>query len=493
MNDDWLVPFPVVVPLLGAAIGILAHRFRAAQRVVSLTVLASTTVVSIVLVAQTDDDGYAVTQASGWVAPMGITLVVDRFSAVMLLMASAMLLLALVYAIGERGVEADHEAFHPAYLVLAAGIGASFVTGDLFNLFVAFEMMLAASYVLVSMGGRPEQIRAGMTYVVMSLVASTFFITALAMTYGSTGTVNMADLAVRVPDLSNGMQSGLALLLLIVFGMKAAIFPLFFWLPDSYPAAPAPIMALFAGLLTKVGIYAIVRTQTLIFPDVGQQGGLILVVAGLTMLVGVFGALAQDDLKRTMSFHIIAQIGYLLLGLGLFSVAGLAGLVFYVIQTILVKTNMFLVVDLMHRRGGTSRLSGLGGMATSAPALAVAFAVPALSLAGLPPSSGFAGKFSLLDAGIQSEEWAIVAVALVVGLLTLVSMTKVWAGAFWGASPVDASEPRRATPLMVVATTAVVGLSVAYVAFAGPIYDFSQRAAEQLLEPAGYVEAVLGR
>jgi multicomponent Na+:H+ antiporter subunit D len=498
VSADWLVPYAVVVPLVGAALCILAHRIRWIQRLVSLAVLSSALAVAITLLVRSDRDGYVVTQASGWDAPIGITLAVDRLSALLLTLAVSMLLVALVYAIGERGVEADHDAFHPAYLVLAAGISASFVTGDLFNLFVAFEMMLAASYVLIALGGRPEQIRAGMTYVVMSLVASTLFITALAMVYASTGTVNMADLARRVPELSNGMQTGLALLLLIVFGMKAAIFPLFFWLPDSYPAAPAPIMALFAGLLTKVGIYAIVRTQTLIFPDVGRQGALLLVLAGLTMMIGVLGALAQDDLRRTMSFHVIGQIGYLLLGLGLFSVAGIAGVVFYIVQTILVKTNMFLAVDLVGRRGGSNRLSELGGLARTAPALAFAFALPALSLAGLPPSSGFAGKFSLIGAGVDARQWAIVVVALVAGALTLLSMTKVWAGAFWGDRPATATDaagtdaPPAIGVLTAGATGVVVALSIAYVVFAGPIYDFSQRAAEQLLDPVGYVRAVLG-
>ena len=248
----------------------------------------------------------------------------------MLVVSSLVLLSVLVYAIGQGAEESRYAAFNPVYLVLAAGVSASFVTGDLFNLFVAFEMMLVASYVLLTLGGRPGQVRSGMSYVVISLVASTFFITALALIYAATGTVNMAELSERIPELSSGVRTGFSLLLILVFGIKAGLFPLFFWLPDSYPTAPGAITAVFAGLLTKVGVYAIIRSQTLLFPPDAQQGTFLLVLAGFTMVVGVLGALAQDDLRRMLSFHIVSHIGYMIFGLALFTLAGIAGAVFYV-------------------------------------------------------------------------------------------------------------------------------------------------------------------
>ena len=495
---ETLVPLPIVIPLFAAALTVVLGRWRLAQRVLSLAALSSVVGVSIALLVKADDQAIVTMDAGGWPAPLGITLVVDRLAAVLLVTSSTMLLVVLVYAIGQRDVEGRHAAFHPIYLVLASGVSASFITGDMFNLFVAFEMMLAASYVLLTLGGRPDQVRSGMTYVVISLVASSLFITALALLYAATGTVNMADLATRLPEVAGGVRVGFSLLLILVFGIKAGLFPLFFWLPDSYPTAPGPVTAIFAGLLTKVGVYAIIRTQTLLFSFDAQQGTMLLVVGGLTMLAGVLGALAQDDLRRALSFHIVGQIGYMIFGLGLFTIAGVTAVVFYIVQTILVKTNLFLVAGLVDRHAGSSRLSRVGGLARSAPLIAVCFAVPALSLAGLPPSSGFAGKFALVDAGIAAEQWAIVAVALVVSLLTLFSMTKLWSGIFWGEAPVappatGAPDLRgRRSGLMVAATSITVALSIAYVIFAGPIYELAQRAGEDLMNPAVYVDAVLG-
>ncbi|HEY3484155.1 MAG TPA: proton-conducting transporter membrane subunit, partial [Ilumatobacteraceae bacterium] len=306
---SWLVPLPIVLPLVGAALSILVGRWRTAQRAIGVVVLGTLVVASIALLVDVDTNGTLVAEAGGWPAPMGITLVADRFAAVLLLVAEVTLLAVLLYAIGEPGAERHHVGFQSAYLVLAAGVAASFLTGDLFNLFVAFEMMLTASYVLLTLGGRHEQVRSGMTYIVISLVASSLFVTALALLYSATGTVNMADLATRLDQLPTGVRTTFAVLLLVVFGIKAAIFPLFFWLPDSYPIAPSPITAVFAGLLTKVGVYAIIRTQLLLFTDDSRPATLLLVVAAATMVVGVLGAIAQDDLRRILSFTIVSQIG----------------------------------------------------------------------------------------------------------------------------------------------------------------------------------------
>jgi len=495
MNNA-LVPLPIVLPLLAAALTVIAGRSRVAQRVITLATLAGVVGVSIALFVQVDDESVLTMDAGGWAAPLGITYVVDRLAAVMLVTSSSMLLVVMLYAIGQRGAESRHVGFSPIYLVLASGVSASFITGDMFNLFVAFEMMLAASYVLLTLGGRPDQIRAGMTYVVISLAFSALFITALALLYSATGTVNMADLAERMPQLSGGVQAGFSLLLLLVFGIKAGLFPLMFWLPDSYPTAPSAVTAIFAGLLTKVGVYAIIRTQTLLFPPESQQGTTLLLIGGFTMVVGVLGALAQDDLKRVLSFHIVGQIGYMIFGLGLFTVAGVTAVVFYIVQTILVKTNLFLVAGLIDRHAGSDRISRVGGIVRSAPLIAAFYAVPALSLAGLPPSSGFAGKFALIDAGVKAEQWPIVAAALLVSLLTLFSMTKIWAGVFWGEPEVEPTVHEGRTgagpPLMVGATAITVVLSIAYVVFAGPLYEFAERAGNDLMDPSVYIDAVLG-
>ena len=493
-----LLVLPILLPLLGAAVSILAGRSRTVQRVISVAVLSTVIVLSIVLLVKVDQDGIVAVQAGGWPAPLGITLVADRFSALMLCVASVMLLAVLVYAIGQPGAERNHVGFQSVYLVLAAGVAASFLTGDLFNLFVAFEMMLTSSYVLMTLGGRADQVRTGMTYVVISLVASTLFLTSLALIYMATGTVNMADLSVKLGELPTGLQSAFAVLLLVVFGIKAALFPLFFWLPDAYPTAPSPVTAVFAGLLTKVGVYAIVRTQTLLFPLDARPVTLILVAAGLTMVVGVLGAIAQSDVKRILSFNIVSHIGFMVMGLGLFTVTGLAAAVFYTVHHIVAKTSMFLTGGLIEHVGGSGRLSRLGGMVRTAPVVAVLFLVPALSLAGIPPLSGFIAKLALVEAGTEDTRYVLVGVAILVSLLTLFSMIKIWSGVFWSPATERPENPPHAVgrlggPVLMVAPTALLVALGLGIALAGaPLYRYSVRAAADLLDPALYVNTVLG-
>jgi multicomponent Na+:H+ antiporter subunit D len=494
----WLVPLPVVLPLLGAAVSILVGRKKRAQRVVGIAVLTALVAVSVALLVDVDRNGTIVARAGGWPAPMGITLVADRFAAILLVVAEVTLLAVLVYAVGEPGAERNHVGFQSAYLVLAAGVAASFLTGDLFNLFVAFEMMLTASYVLLTLGGRAEQVRSGMTYIVISLIASTLFVTALALLYSATGTVNMADLAQRLGELPTGVRTTFAVLLLVVFGIKAAVFPLFFWLPDSYPTAPSPITAIFAGLLTKVGVYAIVRTQLLLFSEDTRPATLLLVISGATMIVGVLGAIAQDDIRRILSFTIISQIGYMVMGLAFSTLAGVAAVVFSMLHHIIVKTALFLIGGLVDHGNGSSRLSRIGGLVRTAPFLAAMFLLAALGLAGIPPLSGFISKFALIDAGIADGQYAIVAVSLVASLLTLFSMIRIWMGAFWS-PPEEDPAPRRAVGrsggplLMVVPTAALVACSLAVAAAAGPLYALSERAARDLLDRDGYITQVLTR
>lgn len=494
-----VVPFlPIVVPLAAAALSMALGAWSRLQRLLGVSALTGTVAISLYLLAQVADGGVIAAEFGAWGAPVGITLVIDTFSAIMLSVSSIMLLAVLVYAIGSPRTHDTALFFHPVYLVLAAGVSASFTTGDLFNLFVAFEMTLVASYVLITLGGTRAQIRHGMTYVVISLLASTLFITGVALVYAATGTVNMADLAVKLTEIDSGLRGALGVLFLVVFGIKAAIFPLFFWLPDAYPTAAAPITAIFAGLLTKVGVYAIIRSQTLLFAG-EDRSTLLLVVASLTMLVGVLGAIAQNDVKRILSFHIISQIGYMIFGLGLFTVAGLAATVFYVVHHILIKTTLFLVAGLIEERTGTGQLRRLGGMMHTAPVLAVLFLLPALSLAGIPPLSGFVAKLILIQSGMAAGAYLTVAVALGVSILTLFSMTKIWAGVFWGSPdeptpvPVARQGPRLRSPRLMMASTAtLVVASLVFVVAASPLYGLAENAAQALMDPTVYVGEVLG-
>lgn len=492
-----LLALPVVVPLLGAALSILLGRSKAAQRVVALSSLTAVTAVSAAVLVEVDRHGPLALPIGGWSAPMGITLVADRLSAMLLLVASVVLLAVAVFAIGQPGAERNHVGFQSTYLVLAAGVAASFLTADLFNLFVAFEMMLMSSYVLITLGGRLDQVRAGMTYVVISLLASTLFLLALGFTFAATGTVDFVDLAAEIALLPDGLRRGLSVLLLVVFGIKAGLFPLFFWLPDAYPTAPAPVTAVFAGLLTKVGVYAIIRTQTMLFPQ-DIPIGLLSVLAGCTMVIGVLGAIAQGDVRRILSFQIISHIGSMIMGLAFFTVAGLAGAIFYLVHHIVAKTGLFLVAGLIEHVGGSSRLTRLGGLVRTHPGLAALFAVPALSLAGMPPFSGFVAKFALVDAGVAGGHYAMVAVSLVAAALTLYSLAKVWSGVFWSPAVESALNdgPRppvgrvQAPWLMVAPTVLLVALSLAIAVGAAPLFRFSERAAAGLLAVGPYIEAV---
>ena len=502
-----LVPLPVVLPLLAAGMSILLARWQRVQRLMSVLTLAAVVVTASVLLHLADSDGTSVVQLGGWAAPAGISLVADRLSSLLLVVSSSVLLAVLLYAIGQGasdGRRSTLAVFHPCYLVLAAGISMAFLTGDLFNLFVAFEVMLVASYVLLTLDGGKEQVRAGMTYVVVSLLASVLLVTVIGLVYAATGTVNMADAAIRLADLPDGVRLALGLTLLVVFGIKAAIFPLFSWLPDSYPTAPSPVTAVFAGLLTKVGVYAIIRTQTLFFPGDDVIGAVLLVLAILTMVVGILGALVQDDLKRLLSFTIVSHIGYMLLGLGLYSVAGLAGAILYTVHHIVVQTTLFLVAGLMERREGTSSLAKSGGLQHVAPLLGVLYLLPALSLAGIPPLSGFLAKLGLLQAGLEDGgalAASAVGAAVLTSLLTLYAMGRVWSSVFWGkvaeVVPDDDTEDtvvvgtERTPRLMVGAASLAVAGGLAITVIAGPLYGLCARAAEDLVDRSTYVDAVL--
>lgn len=522
MNN--LLPLPVLLPLIGAGVCLVLGRSARAQRWVSVLVLSAVVAVAAVLVVAADRDGPVVISLGGWPEPLGITLVADRLSAIMLLISSIVTLSVLVYSLGQGIADASRDTplsvFYPTFLVLSAGVANAFLAGDLFNLFVGFEILLAASYVLLTLGGTAERVRAGTTYVVVSLISSMLFLIAITSVYAAVGTVNLAQLSGRLAALPSGVSLTLQLLLLTVFGIKAAVFPLSAWLPDSYPTAPAPVTAVFAGLLTKVGVYAIIRTQTLLFPG-RPLYGLLMWTALATMVIGILGAIAQSDIKRMLSFTLVSHIGYMIFGIGVGSLAGYGGAIFYVVHHITIQTTLFLVAGLIERRGGSASLESLGGLAKVAPVLGVLFFVPAMNLAGIPPFSGFLGKVGLLEAGVSRGGFValvLVTGAVVTSLLTLYAMAKVWNRAFWRAAPdrVEAArgEDRRArvatsvveeedgfsvpedAPValpkaMVASTAALVAFGLALTIFAGPLYGYAQRAAGDLLERTPYVEAVL--
>jgi len=498
MNPTLLI-WPVLIPLLTGIVTLLASKPGRVQRTLSVLGAGLLLLAGLALLRSVSQHGIHVLFVGGWPAPYGITLVADLFSSLMVVVTGLVALAGALYSVVT--IDRPREAFgyHSLYHLLLMGVCGAFLTGDLFNLYVWFEVMLMASFVLMALGSERGQMEGAIKYVTLNLVSSALFLAALGLLYGLTGTLNMADLAVKLSGPAaapyTGLITVLAMLLLIAFGIKAAAFPLFFWLPASYHTPPPAVSAIFAGLLTKVGVYALIRVFTLIFVhDVGFTHSLIVLVAGLTMVTGVLGAVAQDEFRRVLSFHIVSQIGYMLLGLGLFTPLALGGAVFYILHHIVVKTNLFLIGGVVERLGGTPRLKDLGGLYQSQVGLALLFLIPALSLAGLPPLSGFFAKLGILQAALAGQDYLSAGVALAVGLLTLYSMLKLWREAFWKPAPPTAAPPLppgRWQPALLpiallAAVTVVIGLG------AGPVFALALQAGAQLMEPAGYIQAVLG-
>ncbi|RJN32707.1 Na+/H+ antiporter subunit D [Nesterenkonia natronophila] len=509
------VPLTVLIPFFGAAFAFAFYRNQGTQKAITIGALIITVILEIVLLSEVWHGGTHAVQLAGWPAPFGISMVIDRFAALMLVVSSIITLAVLLYAVGQGAAEERNDSgpvsiFYPTYLILVAGVSNAFLAGDLFNLYVGFEIFLTASYVLLTLGGGEARIRAGVTYVVVSILSSMLFLITIGLMYAATGTVNLADLAVKLAELDSGTQLMLHVMLLVAFGIKAAVFPLAFWLPDSYPTAPAPVTAVFAGLLTKVGIYAMIRTETLLFP--GERiNTVLMIVAALTMIVGILGALAQADIKRMLSFTLISHIGYLVFGLALSSVIGMAGTIYYVAHHITIQTTLFLVTGLIERRAGTANVDRLGGLARISPVLAVLFFLPAMNLAGIPPFSGFVGKLGIMQGGIAENTWitwTLVSASVLTTLLTLLAVSRIWARGFWRKAE-DVENPerillqksqvharaanKRLLPSAMVAPTALlVALSLAFTVFAGPLMNFSRAAAQDMYERTPYLEAVLG-
>ena len=523
-----LTPLPVLIPTLAAAATLFAGRRPRLQRTIALLALTAVVAVCAALLHLADRDGTIAVHVGGWgqsapgMGPLGITIVVDRLSAMMLLVSAIVLLAVVFYAIGQGIRDGDEHQpvsiFLPTYLVLSAGVCTAFLAGDLFNLFVGFEVLLAASFVLLTIGASTERVRAGIAYVMVSMVSSLIFLIGIALIYAATGTLNMAELSVRLGEVPAGTRAAMFAVLMVAFGIKAAVFPLSTWLPDSYPTAPAPVTAVFAGLLTKVGVYAIIRAHTLLFPS-GGLDPLLLVSALLTMLVGILGAIAQSDIKRLLSFTLVSHIGYMVFGIALSNQLGMSGAIYYVAHHIVVQTTLFLVVGLIERQAGASTMQRLGGLAAASPLLAFLFVVPALNLGGIPPFSGFIGKVALLEAGAQNDSalaWVLVGGGVVTSLLTLYVVTRVWTKAFWrsredapeghlsGAAPsvlldepediqfVDRDHVGRMPFGMVLPTAALIAVGLTLTALAGPIFGYADRAADEVLDRGQYITAVLG-
>ncbi len=496
---ELILLYPIFTPFLSALLCLISFRNRILQAWMSFVGMSAMLYFSFNLFLQVRENGIVVLQAGNWNAPFGITLVADLLSAVMLILTAFIGLIVAIYSIPFIDNKRKNYGYFPLYNFLIFGVSGAFVTGDIFNLYVWFEIMLISSFVLLVLGGKKSQLEGAIKYVTLNVLSSAIFLAGVGMVYGLTGTLNMADLAEKVHLVENkGLITLTSMFFLISFGIKAAIFPLFFWLPASYHTPPVAVAAVFAGLLTKVGIYSLIRVFTMIFIlDINYTHTLLLFISVFTMTIGVLGAATQYDFRRVLSFHSVSQIGFMVMGLALFTPLALAGSIFYIVHHSIVKTNLFLISGIVHHLKGSYKLKYIGGVYRDYPWLAFLFLIPALSLAGIPPFSGFWAKFLLVKAGIEAELFWLIIIALAVGLLTLFSMTKIWNEVFWTNEPEKGDDPEKFTNspgpvwMMVLPVGLMVLATIIIGIIAEPFYEIAMETAEQLFNSHLYIHSVL--
>lgn len=486
-----LLVLPIIVPLLTSVVLLVSPRKPLVQRWVSFIGSLALAAVGIVLFTHVEQQGILVLQAGSWKAPFGITLVADLLAA-MLVLATG-IVGAAVTAFAFSGVDPRRESFgyHGLLHILLMGVSGAFLTGDLFNLYVWFEVMLVASFVLMALHRTRAQIEAAFKYVTLNLVASSMFLTALGLLYAQTGTLNMADLASVFSEREIGvLELVIAMLFLTAFGVKAALFPLFFWLPASYHTPPAAVGAIFAGLLTKVGVYSLIRVFTLLFRGAPQElFTLLLVQAGCTMVVGLIGALAQKDFRRVLSFNLVGHLGYTIVGLALLTPAAMAASIFYILHHIFVITNLYLISGIFLRIRHSTAFEALGSIYRDRPFVAIVAMVPLFSLAGVPPLSGFIGKLALIESSFGAHAYWTGAIILFVSVLTILSMARLWDQSIWKPAAVPDKLPMTRVIMVPILGLSLVTLLISF--GAETVYSLSLRASEQLLYPDAYINAVL--
>lgn len=513
MNDVVLIA-PILFPLLVGLLTLATWRYRRTQQIINLLGSLIFTLLTIVLIYNVLTHGILHFQSGNWMAPFGITIVADTLSAIMVFITSVMALVISVYSISSMSCSKSNIvsrmiakrrqfAYYPLLNIMYMGICGAFLTGDLFNMYVWFEVLLISSFILLAMDGTKEQLTATFKYVTINLIASAFFLIGIGFVYGITGTLNMADLAVKISSVENqGLVTLISMFFIICFGIKAAVFPLFFWLPASYHTPPISVTAIFAGMLTKVGVYSLIRVFTLIFiHDVGYTHVLLLWIAGFTMVIGVMGAASKFDMRKILAFHSISQIGYMVLGLAIYTPLAIAGSIYFMIHHTLVKGNLFLVAGLVNRVKGSYDIRRIGGILSSRPFLSVLFIIPALSLAGIPPLSGFWAKFFIAKPGLEVGEYFVIVVALFVGLITLFSMIKIWSYAFWTPDPKLIENPEiyekrrifsKDNIFMTIPIIALILLMLAIGLYPEPFYNIAAQASYELTNPSVYINTVLG-
>ncbi|WP_227935462.1 Na+/H+ antiporter subunit D [Alkalihalobacillus deserti] len=491
MNN--LIILPLLIPLLTGVILLFLGKKIILQKTLSILSGIAIIITSILLLMDVNSNGVQAYFLGGWLPPFGIALVADSFAILLVIFASIILVATTLFTFKGLDLERKNYYYYPLVQFLLTGVIGAFLTGDLFNLFVFFEVLLMSSYALIVLGGTKTQLRESIKYVLVNVISSALFVTAVAFLYSVTGTLNMADLSARIAEINQpGLVTVIALLFLIVFGMKAAIFPLYFWLPGAYSAPPPVISAIFAGLLTKVGIYAIYRVFTIIFyhqPEVTHYT--IGVLAAITMIIGAIGAIAYNDIHKILVYNVVAGVGFILLGLSSFNSDGIFGGVFYLLHDMIIKAALFLLAGAIVVVTRTTKIGQASGIMKSYPLLGWSFLAAALSLAGVPPFSGFFGKLLLIQGGFLAEQYVFVGILLLSSLLVLYSVMRIFFLMILGEEKLPEPHQRGNVKGLVYPSIFLLALSFLMGMGAEVIYPFVADAASTLLNPESYIEAVL--
>ncbi|UJP64066.1 proton-conducting transporter transmembrane domain-containing protein [Mongoliitalea daihaiensis] len=498
MTNPFII-LPIVFHMAAAMVLLFFWFHVKIQKILSMVFSCIGLAISSWLFILNWQDGIQVTQAGNWSAPFGITFAADTLGTTLGLLASISLLAVSIFSTVSMRAERLKFGFFPVLHFLIMGLQGAFLTADIFNLYVWFEVVIISSFVLLTLGGKKAQLEGALKYVSLNLLASTFFLIGIAFIYGLTGTLNMADLAIKMPAIENqGLVNMTAGIFLVAFGIKSAIFPMYFWLPASYHTPPAAISAIFAGLLTKVGVYALFRMFTLLFVGDNFMSITLSGLAILTIIAGGLGAIRQQHLGKIFGYLIICHIGFLIAGIGIGSELAITGAVFYLIHDIVVKTNLFIISGFIGKLTGSQLISEQGGIYAKYPLLALLMAVPLFSLVGIPPLSGFWAKIYLVQSSFEKQEYFIAFAIILGSFLTLWVIAKVWTESFWKDQPSTIRNGKDwksfsfqeklgiLTPIIFLSVCSLyIGLDAENIA------SVANRIAVDLLNPAEYIDGIL--
>jgi len=488
-----LLLFPIILPFLFAILLLFFKENVRIQRALSLVGVIISLIASFYLLVTVKSEGIQSVTLGSWPAPFGITMVSDMFSALLVTTTLLITLFVVIYSFTAIGEERERFFYYPVILFMVTGVNGAFTTGDIFNMFVFFEVLLIASYLLIVLGGEKKQLRESIKYILVNVVSSALFVITVAYLYSIVGTLNMADISVKIAEIGQpGIITVIAVLMLIVFGVKGAIFPLYFWLPGSYAAPPIPVLALFGALLTKVGVYAIMRTYTLFFiHNVGVTHEILMILSILTIIVGCIGALAYFDLKQIIIYNIVIAVGVILFGAAQMNEAGISGAIFYLVHDMLIKGALFLLIGIIIYVTGTSNLRKMGGLMKTNAALGWFYLIAAFGLAGIPPLSGFIGKLLIAQGAFEAGNLLGSIIMLASSLIVLLSVIRIFIYAFWG-EPVELPKTnRKPYSRMLLPTIVLVVLSVFYGVGTEWLLPYVTDATDVLLQPSIYIDAVL--